>query len=449
MLRRLATTTTLIVAAAAMAAPASAAPQVSRAAPVRVTGSNGAFSPNGDGSKDLGVVRYQLGRRANVTVRVSSRSGTVLTRHVRRVAGGTHYFAWNGLQGRRAVADGTYTVSIAARRNRHATPVVARTALTVDARYSGLRAGETSLSSDTVYPRTTVIRDVVVGNFLPSSRFFATSNVDPSRGRRATAYSSLRMQVLDGRGRVIDGGPLVTRAAPLASPGTGDLGLPCPSGCGRFTWDGRRSSGAIAAPGLYRLRLVQGRDRAGNPRVVAPLDTVAVSAKKLVATTTTQTKIASLFLRLPSYSLNGEDVYEAKSPSSRRGTRLYDASPSSATCAPSTQQGRGCTVRDRFVIPFTGRRTPADTITVVETGIPATTGIPGSSGTLVVGNEGGAKSSRTDADRPTVVSEAPFADNTETSSSPSGLQWSFETANGNAVFADSFDVSWTTYVPAS
>lgn len=435
-----------------MAAPANAVTTTSRTAPVRVTGSNEAFSPNGDGSKDLGVVRYQLGRRADVTVRVSNRSGTVLTRHVRRAAGGAHYFVWNGLQGRRVVPDGTYTVSIAARRGRHAPPTVARTALTVDARYSALRAGETSLSSDTVYPRTTVIRDVVVGNFLPNSRFFATNDVDPSRGRRANAYSSVRMQVLDGRGRVIDGGPLVTRAAPVASSAAGDLGLPCPSGCGRFTWDGRRSSGAIAAPGSYRLRLVQGRDRAGNPRVVAPLVTVAVSAKKLVATTTTQTKIASLFLRLPNYSLNGEDVYEARSPSSRRGTRLYNSSPASDTCAPSTQQGRGCTVRDRFVIAFTGRRTPADTITVVQHGSATTTESPGSTGstgTLVVGNGNGARSRQTGPDETTVVSQAPFADNTETTSSPSGLQWSFETANGNAYYADSFDVSWTTYVPAS
>lgn len=207
--------------------------------------------------KDLGAARYQLTRRAYVRVRVSRHGTTVLLRRFGRLRAGTHYFVWNRVSNGRVVPDATYVVSVVSRRTRHGKPRVASSTLTVNARTTP-EDGTVRLSSNTVYPRTTVIHDVAVGNLFPG-RYLSPGN-DPAD------YKSVHLQVLDQRGRVVDSGAVQGTSA-------GDVPhhtFRCFKICGRFTWDGRDSHGNVVHDGRYRVRLVRGRDQAGNLRVAAP-----------------------------------------------------------------------------------------------------------------------------------------------------------------------------------
>lgn len=430
MLGRFLTPITLVavLACALVAAPVSASATAHRPVPlVTAIATNSPFSPNHDGVKDLGAVRYRLTKSAYVTVRVSRHGTTVLQRSVGRLRAGTHSFVWNGVSRGRVVPDATYTVSVVARRTLHSTPRTTSRSLTVEARPEPAD-GKVRLSSGTVYPRTTVIHDVVVGEFSPGRQFRADLNTDPN------AYNLLRLQVLDQHGRVVGGGAVQG----------------CDTACGRFTWDGRSSVGFPRADGTYRIRLINGRDRAGNPRVAAPPVSVQVSSTQLVAVTTTTSRPAADFQRLeqcpggPYTPLGCGEGSAAAKPSARFDHGLsYDT-----RCPPNPLHSTYCTAGDRYVLPFTGRRTPSDRFTITAHGGPTT------AGSTDIGHfsAGGARGNVTmQGDTAVTLNDVPFASNTEVPvpGGVSGLLWSFfVAADGSAYDVASFDVTSTTYAPA-
>lgn len=418
----------VIVASLVFALPASASATARPAPSVTAIATNSPFSPNHDGVKDLGVVRYRLSTSAFVTVRVSRHGTTVLLRKLGRLGAGTHSFVWNGVSGGRVVPDATYAVSVGAQRTRHSTPRVTSRSLTLKARPAP-EDGTVRLSSGTVYPRTTVIHDVVVGKFSPGRQFRQDLQADPN------AYSALRLQVLDQRGRVIGGGAVQT----------------CDTSCGRFTWDGRYSGGGFAADGSYRVRLLHGRDRAGNLRVAAPPVRVQVSSTHLVAVTASTSRPAADFRHqgpcenLGPGSPNGCSEYLSGSRPSARFDRglSYDS-----RCTPHPFNEDYCYAGDTYWLPFTGRRSPSDRFTITAHGGPTTAG-----GTDTGHFGAGAARANVPMQGDTTVTLAavPFANDSELAAPDgiSGLAWSFYVLDdGSAYDAESFDITYTTYAPA-
>lgn len=435
---------TLVV---ATATPASAVEARARRSGLTVTttSTSVAFSPNGDGSKDVGGVRYRLSKRAYVTVRVSHGGTTVLLRRAGRVRSGTHYFAWNGTSKGRVVPDATYSVRIVARTTRHGKAHVAYGALTVDARYGniGLRH-PIDLSSNVVYPRTTEMHDMVVGVFDPYDN-------------RTGSFSAIRRQVVDPSGRVIDSTPLEAVPGSLAY---------------RYTWDGRNSAGQIVRAGTYRLRLVQGRDRAGNPRVLQPPQPVTVSTEKLVARTTTLSRSALDLARTSRcytnpapYDCGGERTRSVPSTRFSGGVSYRSEQRALTDCAHDT----GChtytvwtDATDIYSLDVSGRGTPYDTFSVTAHGGPATagdsdvgtlsaytspsrTGVPSPA---AVQMQGDASSTLSDVHS---LGMTPYreSDYSYPSVDPPQLRWYVGAGDGNEYDVSSFDITWTRYVPAS
>jgi hypothetical protein len=321
--------------------------------------------------------------------------------------------------------------------------VVRRTPLVVEARATAEK-GLFRLSSSTVYPRTTVIRDAVVGNFIPTTGFRATGSIQTQDQQ----YRSLRREVVDGRGHVIASGAITRMDALAYDPGVN--GWNCrDAGCGRFTWDGRDSSGRVVPAGTYRIRLVRGYDQAGNPRLLTPVGYVRVSTTKLVARTTSVTLAAADAQTLGWYGYDapGDSEWSTPSVASDRypGGRSYRSTTSIISPTGNTW------VADQFILPVPGRRTASDTWSVTARGGPTTQGANGS-GRLVAG---AARSNRSlavmEGDATASLSKVLFTSNTEVPlpGRPSGLRWSFSVDPGSSYDVASFDVSYTTYVPAS
>ena len=165
---------------------------------------------------------------------------------------GTRTFRWDGARtsGKRA-ADGRYRVVV--RATAHGVTRTDTTTVVVRTSPTRVGAGTLRLSSNTVYPYAEVIDDVVVGNVHLSG-----SNLPPQE-----AFQAARAQVLNRSGRVIAVEPVTLADS------RGGTGMDSPTTCGpcgRFTWDGRDSHGARQAPGTYRIRVLRGRDSAGNIR---------------------------------------------------------------------------------------------------------------------------------------------------------------------------------------
>lgn len=263
-----------------VAVPADAA-SPGRAGPaVAASGTNSPFSPNGDGSKDRGFLTYRLAKRAYVTIIIRGTGGArVLTTHVGRAKKGNHVFVWDGKSAGRVVGDGSYTVTVLSRATKHGRARSASTRLVVDARYGSTFTGILPLSSAIVYPRTTVIHDEVVGAI-------SSSGYDPATVRREVRTAS---------GRLVDSARLD----------------PCYTECHArsYAWDGRDSNGRVVPNGTYRIGLTQGRDAAGNPRLLLPLRAVTVSAQRLVARTTTVSAAAQTFTRRDSCYQGPNDCF--------------------------------------------------------------------------------------------------------------------------------------------
>ena len=120
-------------------APASAAEPV-----IEVTSHRTAFSPNGDGHRDVLPLRFRLTERARVTVRIAGVGATDLGTR----GPGVHRWRWDG----RGAADGAYPIRLVARTAPGEVDVARWTAV-VD-RGAEIAAVEIRLNRRTLYPAT-------------------------------------------------------------------------------------------------------------------------------------------------------------------------------------------------------------------------------------------------------------------------------------------------------
>lgn len=391
-------------------------------AQVRVQRTTSPFSPNDDGHRDRVVVSYRLKGAARVSVEVKRGKKTVVSTRETSMGSGAHRFTWDGTAatGRR-VADGRYRVLVHARAGGRIRTDAAR--VVVDTKPTVIDAGTLALSSNMLYPRTRVIEDVVVGNFdLTDLSRVGDWGVRNLPGR---AIETTRAQVLDRAGHVVTTEPVSSVASR-----EGGIDDPIHCGrCGRFTWDGHDSAGVLQPPGVYRIRIIQGRDAAGNPRVISGAQDVTVSDGRLVAKTTTRTYVA------------------ADAPRTGQPWTGCNDCPPGCSLTPSTTIPGGlalCAGSHYFTAPVTGRRTPYDRVAVAVTGASTR---PGGWGTLQAGPlEWDAAVVQLYSGSQEAYGK--FMPNTEVYPDdwPPPVLWRVE---GNGYDVASFTVAITTYVPSS
>jgi len=396
---------------------------------VQVVDTNSPFSPNDDGHKDRAVVRYRLSQNAHVVVEVRHGAKTVFRTPSKATSAGNNAFRWKGQKtsGKRA-ADGRYRILIHATGRRDAWTASAM--VTLRTRPTQLDAGDLELSSDTVYPYAKAINDVVVGNVsLPG----------PVGGQDSlSVVEYARAQVLDKTGRVISVEP-VTEVERRA------LGMDDPVSCGRcgrFTWDGRDEAGVRQLPGTYRIRIVQGRDAAGNIRILTPPQQVKVSLQQLRRQTTTVTLLAADTPRtgMPDNGCMGCGEGACYPTASTRfsGGLTFDLT------RPGCQR-----VTQLFTVPVPGRRTPYDRFGVAATGGPSSPGADTSATLSTVSGYYPPAVRLTGDTTATSQSSALMTPNTEVypDAWPPAVIWEVSASTGSYDLA-SFTVVLDTFVPA-
>lgn len=200
----------------------------------------GSFSPDGDGVKDVATIQYTVPRTARVVLRIDPVNAVDAPLRVVRlgvVESGTHTWAWDGRDERGGrVADGTsYRVTVSSPDGRWDD---GSDQVDVDmgfALFLALDPDSDTAADPTVYPRTTVVRDVI--ELLVSGD-----------GRDEVAHR-LSLTISDRRGAVVL--RRVEREVRATS--------------GRFLihrWNARVDSRVLPA-GRYRV-VVTGVDPAGN-----------------------------------------------------------------------------------------------------------------------------------------------------------------------------------------
>ena len=418
---------------AVASAPDRSQPAPRAAAQVRILDTTSPFSPNGDGHEDRVAVRYRLTETARVSVTVTDRGKAVYRTAPKVARVGKRSFTWDGTRANgKHVADGRYRVVV--RVTAHGTTRTDSTSVVVRTSPSRLDAGALELSSGTVYPYAKVINDVVVGNFNLTSPL-VVDGVDgyyyPSR-----VIETLRAQVLDRAGRVVSTEPITS--APRSSERTG---VATCDPCGRFTWDGRDSVGVRQAPGTYRIRVIQGRDAAGNTRILSNTRTVKISRAQLKAKATIIDLAAAATPRSADPPTGGCILcpYPCETTASARYPGGLTFTTASTTCLPTLGY---------FTVPVPGRRTPHDRFSVTATGGPST---PGASASvqLTAGADSRATWTMT-GDTTTSWSDRPMSPNSEVYPAgwPDAVIWSVRGLTGSYDVA-SFQVTTYTYVPAA
>ncbi len=201
-----------------------------------------AFSPDGDGHRDVAVVRYRLSKPALVRARVVNAAGhTVRSYRLGQLKKGVHRLRWDGTRpGNGTVRDGQYRVVVRAVHTSRT--AVLRTVVAVDTVAPNLSGADVTSNRTTVYPNTTLF-------------------TDEARFELYTGDQSVTATVHRLDGALVD---------TLARDVVGSVSL---------AWDGRDAGGQVLAAGPYLLRLT-GTDDAGNRgRYDIP---VQVSAQPLV-----------------------------------------------------------------------------------------------------------------------------------------------------------------------
>lgn len=233
------------------AVPEAGALGAGRPAPVIDVSGTAAFSPNGDGVKDVARIRYTLDRPGPVTIEVrlahSGRPPVYRTRLGRQSAG-RQTWRWDGrARHGEPVPDATYAVSVLSGR------ASGRTGLQVDRRF------RVALSTDPSYGARR--RDPVV--VFPRSRVV--------RDRVGLVAEAVERHVEDGRLVVRDPQGRVVTRAPLRRQGA--------TYAARLAWQARRPDGRPLRPGTYDVS-VRGTDLAGNTATSRPFP-VRVSKRRL------------------------------------------------------------------------------------------------------------------------------------------------------------------------
>lgn len=198
------------------------------------------ISPNGDGTRDRGLIRFRADRRERISVRVIDADDQVVRTLVdgRRVAKGERVrVRWNGRDDEgRVVPDGQYRLRINLQRQGRA--VLVRRTITVDTEPP--RPEVTSIGPSEAAPEILPLPD---GG--PAEISFSTPN--PDEPTEVLVY------------RTSPGVELVAE-------------MTVPAGETSVTWDGRRD-GRLLEPGTYLVAL-RTRDAAGNvgssPPVLPP-----------------------------------------------------------------------------------------------------------------------------------------------------------------------------------
>ena len=292
------------------ASPDRSQPAPRAAALVRILDTTSPFSPNGDGHHDRVAVRYRLKGEARVSVEVERSGKTVFRTAPKTTRPGTRTFRWDGTRtSGRQVADGRYRVVV-----RAAAHGTSRTDCDRGRRPDDADTAERRHHQAQQHHCVPVHRRSSTMSSSATSAYRRPSNGDCDARRRRVIEAS-RAQVLDRSGRVIATEPVTCMARMIANDYQGRRCDPC----GRFTWDGRDSDGVRLAPGAYRIRVVQGRDAAGNVRILSDTRTVRVSRAQLELKTTVVdlTPATTRQTVQPENGCNGCPYYEC------RGHRLH------------------------------------------------------------------------------------------------------------------------------
>ena len=187
----------------------------------------GAFSPNGDGSRDTYPLSVRLSESSSWTLTIKDGNGTALATN--SGSGDTASITWPGLVAGTAVPDGTYRWSL------HATDPWANPALD---------SGGTFVV-DTQAPSLTGVSALAdtVTTFSPNG----------DGDRDSVGFSASASEVGSIEGKALNGsGQVVSQFAV----GTNPAGT-------TITWDGRTTAGSPVPDGLYQVQIAA-KDEAGN-----------------------------------------------------------------------------------------------------------------------------------------------------------------------------------------
>jgi flagellar hook assembly protein FlgD len=207
----------------------------------------GAFSPNGDGAQDAYTLSSTLSESAAWVLRIRD-GATILA--VAMGTGQTPTITWDGRHDGTPVADGTYTWDVRAADGWGNAPLLTEGQLRVDTLAPTLDgAGFTPMAAGSIL------------TFSPNGDGYRdTMSVAVHANEPATIEANIR----DGGGTAV-----------------ADVGMLAPSGSASVTWDGRTTSGAYAADGVYSLEVLA-RDAAGNRSAPASIDVGLHKALKSV-----------------------------------------------------------------------------------------------------------------------------------------------------------------------
>lgn len=209
-----------------------------------------AFSPNGDGRRDVAQVHFRLTTSAQVTAQVRRRGVVLRTVRLGALGSGDHVLRWDGRSSRgRRVPDGRYAVVLAGLSLAGARDV-ARSRVEVDT----VNCGRLSTTRPKVYPRATEVDDTVQLTFVECGWTAAAAE----RGKVGQAWTRLR--VFNLAGKVVRHSVVLDQTTP------------------NLWWDGRRDDGFRAHHGDYTA-WVTTQDPAGNRRRFSV--TIRVSDRQL------------------------------------------------------------------------------------------------------------------------------------------------------------------------
>ena len=187
----------------------------------------GAFSPNGDGSRDTYPLSVRLSESSSWTLTIKDGNGTALATN--SGSGDTASITWPGLVAGTAVPDGTYRWSL------HATDPWANPALDSGGAFV----------VDTQAPSLTGVSALAdtVTTFSPNG----------DGDRDSVGFSASASEVGSIEGKALNGsGQVVSQFAV----GTNPAGT-------TITWDGRTTAGSLVPDGLYQVQIAA-KDEAGN-----------------------------------------------------------------------------------------------------------------------------------------------------------------------------------------
>jgi flagellar hook assembly protein FlgD len=207
----------------------------------------GAFSPNGDGSRDTFPLALTLSEAASWTIRIRDGGGAVLTSA--SGTGGTASLTWKPAAG--SVPDGTYTWTLTATDGWGNGPLESSGRIVVDTQAPSVTVADAETASPPLF----------------------TPNGDGWRDSVGFAVASDEPGTIVGAARNASGTTVATVSTPVGSTGT------------TLTWDGRKSNGAYASDGSYALDIVA-QDRAGNSSAAQTRDVLVFGAMGFVATST-------------------------------------------------------------------------------------------------------------------------------------------------------------------